>query len=145
MEAFSFNTVVARLMELINSLTKYETLPLEEINVELLNKCFKTFIQLLAPCAPHFAEEVWEMLGGKSSIFYTEFPVCDEKALVKDEIEVAVQVNSKIRTKIMLANGLSQDEIKEILYVNDKLKDDLNGKEIKKLIIVPNRLINIIL
>ena len=145
MEAFSFNTVVARLMELLNALSKYDTLPDENKNNEVLTTCFKSFIQLLAPCAPHFAEEIWEMLGNKTSIFNSSYPVCDEKALVKDEVEVAVQINSKMRTKIMLPTGISQDEIKEILLQTEKVGEEIKDKEIKKLIVVPNRLINIIL
>ena len=143
MENFSFNTAVARLMELLNALTKYDAL--ENKNVTLLKNCFKQYIQLLAPCAPHFAEEIWEMLGGKPSIFTTDFPVCDQKALVKDEVEVAVQINSKIKAKLMIPNGASQDEIKELVYQDEKLKEELKDKEIKKFIIIPNRLVNIII
>ncbi len=143
MEAFSFNTAVARLMELLNALTKYETL--ENKNVNLFKNCFKTLTLLLAPCAPHFAEEIWEMLGNKSSIFYSKYPVCDESALVLDEVEVAVQINSKMRAKIMLPNEVTEDEIKEIIYKDAKLSQELEGKTIKKLIIVPKRLVNIII
>lgn len=145
MEIFSFNTVVARLMEFMNALSKYDTILDDAKNTEVLNKCFRTFIQLLAPCAPHFAEEIWEMFGNKSSIFHSTYPVCDEKALVKDEVEVAVQINSKMRTKIMISPNNTQDEIKEILYKTDKIAEEIAGKEIKKLIVVPNRLINIII
>ena len=145
MEVFSFNTVVARLMELLNALTKYDQVDDENKNLVVLNDCFKIFIKLIAPCAPHFAEEIWEMLGGKNSIFNTEYPVCDEKALVKDEVEVAVQINSKMRTKIMLPTGLNQEEIKKILLETEKIGEEIKNKEIKKLIVVPNRLINIII
>ena len=143
METFSFNTAVARLMELLNALSKYDTI--EPKNVSIYKDCFKKLILLLAPCAPHFAEEIWEYLGNKSSIFKSKYPICDESTLVKDEIEVAVQINSKLKTRIMLAQGLSQDEIKQIVLSNEKLKPELEGKEIKKLIIVPQRLINVII
>ncbi|MBQ3596863.1 MAG: leucine--tRNA ligase [Clostridia bacterium] len=143
METFSFNTAVARLMELLNALSKYDTI--EPKNVSIYKDCFKKLILLLAPCAPHFAEEIWEYLGNKSSIFKSKYPICDESTLVKDEIEVAVQINSKLKTRIMLAQGLSQDEIKQIVLSNDKLKPELEGKTIKKLIIVPQRLINVII
>lgn len=142
MEAFSFNTAVARLMEYLNALTKYDAL--ENKNNQIFIDCFKNFILLLAPCAPHFSEEIWSWLGGKSSVFYMDYPICDEKALVKDEVEVAVQINSKMRTRIMIPNGANEDEIKNILLSDDKIKDELKDKQIKKLIIVPNRLVNII-
>ncbi len=143
MEAFSFNTTVARLMELLNSLTKYEIL--EDKNASVFSDCYKTLVLLLAPCAPHFAEEIWESLGNKNSIFHAKFPECDEKALVKDEIEVAVQINSKMKAKIFVPNGVSEEQAREIIYADSKLAQELEGKVIKKLIIVPNRLINIIL
>ncbi len=142
MEAFSFNTTVARLMELLNALTKYETF--ENKNATIFKDCYKTLILLLAPCAPHFSEEIWETLGNKNSIFHTKFPECDESALVLDEIEVAVQINSKMKTKIFVPNGVTEEQAREIIFADEKLKLELDGKEIKKLIIIPSRLINII-
>ena len=144
MEAFSFNTTVARLMELVNALTKYDGLDGVK-NTGVFKNCFKTLILLLAPCAPHFSEEIWESLGNKNSIFYAKYPECDESALVLDEIEVAVQINSKMRTKIMIPNEVTEDLVKEIIFKDEKLSTELNGKTIKKLIIVPKRLINIII
>lgn len=143
MDAFSFNTAVARLMELLNALTKYETV--EEKNVVVFKECYKTLILLLAPCAPHFAEEIWEYLGNKGSIFNVKFPECDESALVLDEIEVAVQINSKMKTKIFVPNSVTEEQAREIIFKDEKLASELEGKQIKKLIIVPSRLINIII
>ena len=144
MNAFSFNTAVARLMELMNAFTKYDSLPQEEKNVSLFKDCFKTFIKLLAPCAPHFSEEIWSWFGGKNSIFTEPYPVCDEKALVKDEVELAVQINSKMRAKIILSKDIKNDELKELLLKDEKISAEINGRDIKKLIVVPGRLVNII-
>ena len=144
MEAFSFNTAVARLMELLNALTKFDTIEGQK-NISVFKNCFKTLILLLAPCAPHFAEEIWESMGNKNSIFNAKYPECDESALVLDEVEVAVQINSKMRGKIFVPNNVSEEKAKEIIFANEKLSNELNGKEIKKLIIVANRLINIII
>lgn len=143
MEHFSFNTAVARLMELLNALTKYDSI--ENKNATVYKQCYKTLIQLLAPCAPHFAEEMWEILGNKGSIFNTKYPVCDENALIKDEVEVAVQINSKIKTKITIPVDLSQEQILEILYKDEKMSRELEGKIIKKVIVIPKRLVNVIL
>ena len=142
MENFSFNTAVARLMELLNNLTKYDGLEVK--NASVYKDSFSKLILLLAPFAPHFSEEIWEMLGNKYSIFNKPYPVCDESALVRDEVEVAVQINSKMKTKIVIANGLSEEQIKEILFADEKIGKELEGKQIKKLIIVPKRLINVI-
>ena len=142
MDNFSFNTAVARLMELLNALYKYDGL--ENKNTSLFKECFKTFVLLLAPCAPHFTEEIWEMLGNKTSVFNSKYPECDEKSLIRDEVEVAVQINSKIRAKIVIPSVVTEEQVKEIIYSDEKLSTELDGKTIKKLIIVPKRLINII-
>ena len=144
MDVFSFNTAVARLMELLNALTKYDALDGDK-NINVFKNCFKTLILLLAPCAPHFSEEIWESMGNKNSIFYAKYPVCDESALVLDEVEVAVQINSKMRAKVMIPSDASEEIVKEIIYKDEKLAAELGDKPIKKLIIVPKRLVNIIL
>lgn len=142
METFSFNTAIARLMELLNALIKYDAI--ENKNVALYKECFEKFVQLLAPCAPHFSEEIWEILGNKSSIFLSSYPVCDETKLVKDELELAVQINSKMRGKITVVSGANEEQVKAAIYSDEKLAAELNGKEVKKFIIVPNRLVNVI-
>ncbi|MBO5927994.1 MAG: class I tRNA ligase family protein, partial [Clostridia bacterium] len=143
MENFSFNTAVARLMELVNALYKYDAK--EEKNVSVYKNCFAKLCLLLAPCAPHFTEEIWSIIGNKTSIFYEDYPICDEKALVKDEVEIAVQINSKIKCKINIPSSATQEEIKEIALKDAKISAEINGKEIKKFIVVPKRLVNIIL
>lgn len=143
MEAFSFNTAVARLMEFINAMYKYDASS-EEKNISLEKDCFKKFILLLAPFAPHFSEEIWESMGNKNSVFHSSYPEHDEKTLIKEEVEIAVQVNSKMRTKILVPSGITQEEIKNILLNDSKVSPELLGKEIKKIILVPGRLVNVI-
>ncbi len=139
LENFSFNTAIARLMELVNAIYGYEA------NVQKKNVFYKEvardLVKLLAPFAPHFAEELWEMLGEKYSIFNTDYPVFDPAAMVLDEIELAVQINSKIKGKIVVANGASKDEIEKtaLALVEGQIP---NGY--KKVIVVPGRLVNII-
>ena len=142
METFSFNTAIARLMELLNALSKYDALEIK--NVSLFKDCFKNFILLLAPCAPHIVEEIWESLGNKSSVFYQKYPICDDKALVLDEIEIAVQINSKMKLKTLAVSNFNEDYVKENILTNEKIKAEIGDKNIKKIIIVPNRLVNII-
>ncbi len=144
MENFSFNTAVARLMELINALSKYDALNKDK-NLTLFKDCYKKLVLLLAPCAPHFSEEIWHMLGNNNSVFYAKYPEYDEKALVKDEVEVAVQINSKMRAKLILPSGANEEVVREAIFNDDKLANDIGDRQIKKLIIVPNRLVNIIL
>ena len=144
MEAFSFNTAVARLMEYVNAMYKYDSSENEK-NIALEKDCFKKFILLLAPFAPHFSEEIWESMGNKNSVFLSRYPEHDEKALVKDEVEIAVQINSKMRAKIFVPSGITQNEIRDILLGDSKISSELEGKEIKKIILVPGRLVNVII
>ncbi|MDW8800693.1 leucine--tRNA ligase [Clostridium sp. A1-XYC3] len=139
---FQFNTSIARLMEYTNTLSKYLT---EEVkNPSFLKEVIIDLIKLIAPFAPHFAEEQWELLGMSYSVFNEKWPVFDPKALVKDEIEIAIQVNGKIKAKMNVATGLSEDEIKEAAINNEEMKIFLEGKEIKKVIVVKGRLVNIV-
>ena len=142
MDNFSFNTAVARMMELVNAMTKYEAL--KEKNGKLFKEAVKTLIKLLAPCIPHFAEELWEGLGNNTSIFKAEYPTFDPQKLVKDEIEYAVQINSKLKTRITLSKSLSKEQIEEIVLKDENVVTALNGATVKKVIVIPGRLVNII-
>lgn len=136
---FSFNTAIARLMEYVNAIYAYEA------NVSKKNifykDCARDLVLLIAPFAPHFAEELWEMLGYEYSVFNQEYPKFDASAMVLDEVELAVQINSKLRGRITVANGASKEEIEKTAL--DAVGAQLNGAP-KKIIIVPGRLVNII-
>lgn len=142
MEAFSFNTAVARLMELVNALTKYEAKSVK--NEKLLYDSVVTLIKLLAPCVPHFAEELWHEISNEESVFKAEYPVFDESKLVKDEVEYAVQINSKMKGKIVLQKSMTEDMIKEAVLSFAPVKEALSGKEPKKVIVIRGRLVNVI-
>lgn len=142
MEAFSFNTAIARLMELVNALTKYEAT--ENKNEKLLYDSVVILVKLLAPCVPHFSEELWQQLGNDQSVFKAEYPVYDEKKLVKDDVEYAVQVNSKMKGKIVLQKSDSEEQIKNAVLNLEPVKEALSGKEPKKIIVIKGRLVNII-
>ncbi len=142
-ELFSFNTSVARIMEYVNALVKYDG-ENEEKNVEFFKACIDDLIRMLAPFAPHFAEELWEICGHKDSVFLEEYPLTDEKALIKDETEYAVQVNSKIKAKIMIPEGLSDEDIQATVCAYPDIAELIEGKTIKKCIIVKGRLVNLI-
>ena len=142
MEAFSFNTSVARLMEYVNALQKYETAA--TYDAKFFKACVNDFIVMLAPFTPHFAEELWEMTGHKTSVFDERYPVADESALVRDETEYAVQINSKIKAKMMIAKNLTNEEIQSAVCADPQIAPLLEGKTVKKCIVVPNRLVNLI-
>ncbi len=142
MEAFSFNTAIARLMELLNAITKYDALP--QKNIALLKATAKDLVLLLAPCAPHFCEELWEQIGGKGFVFEQSYPVEDAEKLVLDEKEYAVQINSKIVCKAMIPAGIANDEIEARVRAIPAVQEKLAGKTLKRCVVVPDRLVNLI-
>ncbi len=141
-ERLQFNTVVARIMEFTNALSKYKNE--KNMNKEFLKECLIDYIKILAPLAPHFAEEAWEKLKMNFSVFNEKYPEFDPKALIKDEIEIAVQINGKIKDKIMVASNLGEDEIKKDSLNSEKIKVELQGKNVAKVIVIKGRLVNIV-
>ncbi len=147
-EILQFNTAIARIMELTTALSKYmnET----EKNLSLLKDTLTDFIKLIAPFTPHFAEEQWNLLYKIKdsdidySVFNQEWPKLDKKALIKDEIEIAIQVNGKIKTRINIASGLAEDSIKEAALNDSDIKSSIEGKSIVKVIVIKGRLVNIV-
>ncbi|MEG0257842.1 MAG: leucine--tRNA ligase [Christensenella sp.] len=137
---FSFNTAVARLMELVNTMYKYmEKTP----DAVFLKAVTKKLCLLLAPFAPHFAEEMWERLGCEYSIFNQDFPVCDESALVRSTVNMAVQLNGKVRAKFDIGADATKDEIEAL--VRKEFAELWAGKEIVKFIVIPGRIVNIVI
>ncbi|HEY8443886.1 MAG TPA: leucine--tRNA ligase [Clostridia bacterium] len=142
-ETFSFNTAVARIMELLNAVYKYDSLP--EADQGFAKKVIVTMIKLLAPLAPHACEEWNVMLGNKPSIFGEPFPEYDEAKLVKDEIEIAVQVNGKVRAAVMVPSKADQEQIKKIVFENEQVAKYIQGATPKKVIVIPGRIVNIVI
>ena len=141
-EKMQFNTAIARMMELTNALTKY--IPMEKHNHEVLKKVTLDFIRILAPFAPHFSEEIWEMFGNEGSVFDESWPVFDEKALVKDEVEIAIQINGKIKERIMIPSDANDEEIKALSLATSVIQKETDGKTVVKVIVIKGRLVNIV-
>lgn len=141
-DKMQFNTAIARLMELTNALNKY----LQEgvKNPAFLKETITDYIKLLAPFAPHFAEEEWSKLENTSSVFNERLPEFDPAALIKDEVEIAIQVNGKIKAKIMIPSSLDEEGIKAASLENDNIKEATEGKNIVKVIVIKGRLVNIV-
>ncbi len=141
-EKFQFNTSIARMMEFTNALSKYITE--ENKNINFLKETILDFIRLLAPFAPHFSEELWEMNGMKESVFNENWPSFNAAALVRDEVEIAIQINGKIRAKMDISNSLSDKEIEEAALKHEEIAPLLVGKNIAKIIVIKSRLVNIV-
>jgi leucyl-tRNA synthetase len=141
-ERFQFNTSIARLMELVNELYKYDSSGVK--NTRLYKDTILDLLKLMAPFAPHLAEELWDKMGMPYSIFNEQWPVWDGKALVRDEIEIAIQINGKIKEKIMIPSGLDKAQTEEAVMQNENVKALLEGVTVLKVIAVPGRLVNIV-
>jgi leucyl-tRNA synthetase len=140
-EVFSFNTYLASLMELSNVMIKYKA---DIFGSEAWIESVKTILLLIAPACPHFAEEVWNILGFGFSIHNQPWPVYDPELAAEDNVEIVIQINGKIREKIVVPVGSKEDELKELALDNPGIKTHLTEKTIRKVIVVPDRLINIV-
>ena len=134
-ERMHFNTAISQLMVFVNEAYKVDDLPVEYM---------KGFIKMIAPIMPHMAEELWSQFGESDTITYQPWPTYDPKALVEDEVEMIVQVNGKVRAKIKMAKDTDRDEAQQLALANEHVKKFTDGKDIKKVIVVPNKIVNIV-
>ncbi len=137
MHSLSFNTAIAALIELNNSLVQLAEIP---------RVVAEPMVKMLAPFVPHFAEELWSMLGheGGRSVTFEAFPVADEKYLVEDEVQLVVQVMGKVRAKLMVPADIDQSGAEAVAQADPNIAKHLEGKTIRKIIYVPGRLINFV-
>ena len=134
-EILGFNTAISQLMVFVNDCYKAEYIP---------RKYALGFIQLLAPFAPHLAEEMWEIYGNTESISYVSWPTFDESKLVSDTVEIVVQLMGKVKTKLDVKKDLTPAELEQIVLANEEVKELIEGKQVMKVIVVPGRLVNIV-
>jgi leucyl-tRNA synthetase len=132
---FKFNTAIASLMELTNAI--YQS----QADCEVFSK----LIIMLSPIVPHFCEELWEILGNKESVFKASWPQYDPKMLLEENIELPIQVNGKLRSKIEVPRDISEDRLKELVLADSKITTWLAGNPPKKFILIPQKLINIVI
>lgn len=135
-EAMRFNTAISAMMILATEIEKAEFVDKED---------FKKFLQILAPFAPHVTEEIWHLLGEKKSINLSEWPVWDESLIKDDEVKIAVQINGKTRAEIIIEADENEEEVKAIALKEKNIISWVQNKEIKKVIYVKNRIINIVI
>ena len=138
-DRLQFNTAIAALMELVRD---YD--PTKVANDELNDQIVLKVIQMVAPMAPHTTEEMWETAGFKESIFKSQWPEFDPEAIIGDQIEIAVQVNGKLRATVMVSSDASQSDVENAVLELPKIRDYTDGKQLVKKIYVPGRLVNIV-
>ncbi|MGF7436250.1 leucine--tRNA ligase [Lentilactobacillus senioris] len=134
-EQLHFNVAISQMMVFVNEAYKVDALPIEYM---------KGFVQLLSPIAPHIAEELWQLLGNNDTIAYSQWPTYDESKLVEDEVELVVQVNGKVRDHIKVARDADKETVESLVRNSDRFAEVVGDKEVKKIIVVPNRIVNIV-
>ncbi|MCK5197597.1 MAG: class I tRNA ligase family protein, partial [Spirochaetales bacterium] len=130
-----FNTAIAQMMIFINEVFKSPV---------LYREIWEPFVLLLSPYAPHLGEEMWQKLGHKESLAYEPWPVWDEELVKESVVEIVIQINGKVRAKLELPAGISKDETEKLALENERIKTWTEGKTIVKVIIVPDKLVNIV-
>ncbi|WJE52165.1 leucine--tRNA ligase [Bacillus cereus] len=128
-----FNTAISQMMMFINDAYKAEALPKEYV---------EGFVKMIAPVAPHVAEELWSKLGYSETITYANWPTFDESKLVEDEVEIVVQVMGKVRAKLKTKKDASKEEMEQLAL--EEVKEQIEGKTVRKVIVVPGKLVNIV-
>jgi len=140
---FHFNTAISSIMELVNEV--YLALAEKgKISTSTVEEAIKAVVILLAPFTPHICEEMWQILGNKPSVFDLSWPKYDESALKVEHMTIVVQINGKVRAKVLVAADCDEEELKRTVFENARVKEWIGGKPIKNFVVVPNRLVNIV-
>jgi len=139
MDGMRFNTAIAKLIELNNALTKHV-----EANGTTPRVVAEALAQMLSPLCPHLASELWQRLGRADEITYAQFPVADPALLVTDTMEIPVQVNGKVRTRLTVPRGATNDELTALALADEAVTKAMAGKPAKNVVVVPQRLVNVV-
>ena len=134
-EAMHFNTAISQLMVFVNNAYKADSLPLEYV---------EGLVKLLSPVVPHITEELWSKLGHVGSIAYAKWPTYDESKLVEDVVEIVIQINGKVRQHLQVSKDASREELQALALNDERIKQELVDKEVKKVIAVPGKLVSIV-
>lgn len=134
-ERMHYNTAISQLMVFVNEAYKVDDLPVEYM---------EGFVKMISPLVPHMAEEIWSHFHESDTIAYQPWPTYDENELVEDEVDIVVQVNGKVRAKIKMARDIDQQDAEDISLADDNVKAHVAGKEVVKVIVIPNRIVNIV-
>ena len=138
---FSFNTAISSIMELVNAMYKYKQ---GEVNVPLYNDAIEKLILILNPFVPHITEEMWSDLGHQQRVYQQNWPKYDAKSLELEEVEIIIQINGKLKDKMVFEKNMAKDVIEEAARGSEKVQEAIGEKNIVKTIVVPNKLINFV-
>jgi leucyl-tRNA synthetase len=145
---FRFNTAISALHELVNAMHAFATESLDRAAAEerasLLAESVDTLVRLLAPFAPHLAEELWEQLGHRESVFRASWPAADPAALEREAVQVVVQVDGRVRTRLVVSPEIAEDRLRSEALADEKVRPWLRSREVARVVVVPGRLVNIV-
>ena len=145
---FHFNTAISALHELVNAMHAFAQESLDRVAAEeragLLTESIDTLVRLLAPFAPHLAEELWEQLGRRDSVFRASWPAADRAALNKEAVQVVVQVDGRVRTRLVVSPEIAEDRLRSEALADEKVRPWLHSREVARVVVVPGRLVNIV-
>ncbi len=144
-ERFNFNTAISAIMEAVNAAYRYTRKKGENVHAGTMAEILPMLVLMLAPFAPHLGEEMWQRLGQKESVHLQPWPEYDPAALQVEEVEIAVQVNGKVRAHLAVPSGLEKAELEKIAAADERIKRFTDNKEIVKVISVPGKLVNIVI
>jgi leucyl-tRNA synthetase len=142
---FQFNTAIAAMMELVNELSDYTSRSLSPEKLPIVKASLRGLTLLLAPFAPHFAEELWEALGNEGTVAQAAWPAHDPQAIREDEVTIVVQVNGKVRSKLTLPAGLADKELETAALADAKVREYTGGRSPNKIVVVPGKLVNVVI
>jgi len=141
---FNFNTAVSAIMELVNAMYQYREVPESDRDAGVLYEAAETLLLLLAPFAPHITEELWTLTGHEGSIHAQPWPVYDPGAIVEDEVTIVVQINGRVRDRMLVPAGLEPDAMRELVLQQEKVQELIGEQKVVKVIPVPGKLVNIV-
>jgi leucyl-tRNA synthetase len=144
-ERFHFNTAISAIMELVNEIYISEMKDRQdETSGRLIREAIETVVILLSPFVPHFAEELWEALGNQESILKTRWPDYDPAAVLEDEVLIVIQVNGRLRDRMTIPASFGEEEVKNWALKSERIRKLVEGKKIKRVILVPKKLVNVV-
>ena len=142
-EETQFNTAVARMMELVNAIYAYK--PADQTDWRLMREAVSVLLNCLFPFCPHITSELWQMLGNEAPLDFEPLPKCDEEALIVDEVTIVVQINGKVRARLAMMSGLEKNALEKSVLEHPDVTSRIEGKEVLKVISVPDKLVNIVI
>ncbi len=145
LERFHFNTAISRMMEFTNELYRHTNeIPYDQLDGAQIRESLVVLVRILSPYCPHLCEELWEQMGNQYSVFHQSWPTYDKSALTAKTVTLVVQVNGKVRDRMEITAGLPNEEVEKLVKENDKLPRYFEGKTIRKIIVIPDKLANVV-